>query len=377
MKTALVHDWLTAMRGGEKVLEVLCELLPSSDLYTMVYVPGRTTSRIEDRRIVPSWLNRLPGVGRYYRYLLPLMPAAASGISIRGYDLVVAISHCVAHGVKVAPGSRFVCYCNTPMRYAWDTANSYSVGRWGGDPRYWALRRLRRHLQAWDRRASTRVDEYISNSQNVRRRVLRCYGKDSAVIYPPVDTDFYHPAKVSVGDFYLWVGALAPYKRIDLALEAFRRLGRKLVVIGEGQDLAWARRTAPGNVELLGRQPDEVLRRYYRTCRALVFPSEEDFGIVPLEVQACGRPVIAYGKGGGLETVVGLDTAGTTGRPTGVFFDQPTAQSLVEAVLLFESHEHAFDPDVIRVQALRFSRTRCRQDLERYLFNGRQEARSS
>jgi len=373
MRTALVHDWLTGLRGGEKVLDVLCELMPQSDLYTMIYVPGRVTPRVENRRIVTSWLNRLPGVRRYYRYLLPLMPSAARRLKLRGYDLVVAVSHCVAHGVDVAEGTRFVCYCLTPMRYAWEMLDSYFPRRRRFDPRYWVLRWLGSRLRAWDCRSAERVTEFVAVSGHIKGRIKRCYGRDSAVIYPPVDTEYHRPLDERPGNFYLWAGALAPYKRIDLAVGAFAKLDRELIVIGEGQGLARARRAAPSNVRFLGRQPDEALRRHYATCKALVFPGEEDFGIVPLEAQACGRPVIAYGRGGALETVIGLETAGANICPTGVFFDEPTAESLVEAVHRFEEHEREFRPEAIRANALRFSRERCRAALKDCLFPNQAE----
>lgn len=366
VRCALVHDWLTGLRGGEKVLDVLCELLPESDLYTLVHTPGSVTSRIEGRRIVTSWLNRLPAVHRGYRYFLPLMPLAARGLKLRGYDLVVAVSHCVAHGVALDDGTRFVCYCLTPMRYAWDMLDAYFPGGRRLDPRYWALRLLGGPLRAWDRCAARRVGEYIAVSRHVKERIARHYGRDSVVIYPPVDTDYYHPLDRAPGDFYLWVGTIAPYKRVDLALNAFAGLDRRLIVIGEGQDLARARRMAPPNVRFLGAQPDEVLREHYTTCRALVFPGEEDFGIVPVEAQACGRPVIAYGRGGARETVVDL-AAAPSRPPTGVLFPEPTAESLIEAVRRFELHEQDFDPAAIRAHALQFSRDRCKAALRNHL----------
>ncbi|HUW57287.1 MAG TPA: glycosyltransferase [Planctomycetota bacterium] len=370
MRTALVHDWLTGMRGGEKVLDVLCELLPGSDLYALIHLPGRVTPRIEERRIVTSWLNRLPGLERGYRCLLPLMPSAARGLRLRGYDLVVAVSHCVAHGVTVSDGTRFVCYCLTPMRYVWDTEGTYLAGRSRGDLRYRLLRRLGGAFRRWDRRAAERVTEYVSISRSVQERVRQCYGRDSTVIHPPVDTTFYHPVGPREGDFYLWAGALAPYKRIDLALEAFRRLDARLVVIGEGQDLSWARRTAPRNVTFLGRTSDEVLRRHYASCRALISPGEEDFGIVQVEAQACGCPVIAYGKGGVLDTVVPLEAGDAAGKPTGVFFTEPSADGLVGAIRRFERHRDRFDPSAIRAQALVFDLSTCRRALKRYLLPG-------
>ena len=365
MRTALVHDWLTGYRGGEKVLDLLCELLPESDLYTIIHVPGSTTPRIDERRIVSSWLSRLPGVRHYYRWLIPLMPSAAASFRLSGYDLVFAVSHSVAHGVHVAPGTRFIVYCNTPMRYAWRTMENYFPTGGRLDPRYWALKAIRIPLQVWDRRAASRVTEYIANCHNVAQRIRECYGRESDVIYPPVDTEYYHPMDLPRGDFYLWAGALAPYKRLDLAVEAFRRLERPLVVIGDGQDFSKARSKAPSHIRFLGWQPDEVLRQHYATCRALVFPGEEDFGIVPLEAQACGTPVIAYARGGALETVLDVEAGGQENAATGILFKEPTPESLVEAVLKFERVEGHFNRAEMRRNALRFSREKCRDALRK------------
>ena len=366
LRAALVHDWLTGYRGGEKVLEVFCELLPEADIYTLIHLPGTVIPAIEEHAITASWLNRLPGVGRYYRYLLPVMPAVARRMRVRGYDLVVAVSHCVAHGVDTAGCGRFITYCLTPMRYAWGATGAYFGRKHRLDARYWVLRLLRGYLRRWDRRAAARVGEIVADCRCIHERVRRHYGRESAIIYPPVDTEFYHPLNLPREDFYLWVGALAPYKRIDLVLDAFRGGERRVVVIGEGQDLKAARRAAPPNVSFLGRQPDAVLREHYARCRALLFPGEEDFGIVPLEAQACGCPVIAYGTGGALETVV--DLASSQGKPTGVYFHEATAASLAGAVQRFEYHEGTFDPAALRTHALGFSRERCTAALKAYLF---------
>lgn len=364
MKIALVHDWLTGYRGGEKILEILCELLPQSDLYTIIHVPGSTTPRIEQRRIISSWLSRLPGVKNYYRWLLPLMPSAASSLRLEGYDLVFAISHSVAHGVTVAEGTRFIVYCNTPMRYAWRTLENYFPGKLRIDPRYWLLRTVRSQLQAWDRKASTKPAEYIANSRNIAARIHECYGRESDVIYPPVDTDFYQPMDTQRQDFYLWAGALAPYKRMDIAMDAFRILKNPLVVIGNGQQLRACQKRAPENIHFLGWQPDEVLRRHYSTCKALIFPGEEDFGIVPLEAQACGAPVVAYGKGGSLETVLDAEAAENENNATGVFFRDPDAESLAKAVLKLEAIYGSFNKVAIRQNALKFDRVPCTDALK-------------
>jgi glycosyltransferase involved in cell wall biosynthesis len=357
VRCALVHDWLTGYRGGEKVLEVFCDILPDADIYTMIYHPGTITPAIEEHRITPSWLNQLPGGRKHYRYLLPLMPAVAQRFKVSGYDLVIAINHCVAQGVDASDSGKLISYCLTPMRYAWDMLDSYFTKTKVVDPRYWALKALRGYLKRWDRRAAERVTEFVTDCANIRERVQRCYGRDSQIIYPPVDTNYYQLSQTKREDFYLWVGAMAPYKRIDLALEAFSRLGKKLVIIGEGQDAAWARKAGAEGVTFLGRQPDEVLLDHYARCRALVFPGEEDFGIVPLEAQACGCPVIAYGKGGALETVV--DVGSTDCAPTGLYFYEPTVESLIDAIKRFEECQSSFAPDAVREHALGFSYEKC------------------
>jgi glycosyltransferase involved in cell wall biosynthesis len=362
MKAALVHDWLTGYRGGEKVLELLCELLPGADIYTLVHRAGTTTPAIERHRIAGSWLSRLPGVGRYYRYLLPLMPAVAGHTRVAGYDLVIAVNHCVAHGVDARGSDRFVAYYLTPMRYAWGPTEAYFAGGPALDPRYWAMRVVRPFLRAWDRRAASRVSELVADSRCVRDRIRQYYGREAAIIYPPVDTDFYRPLGLPREEFYLWVGALAPYKRVELALEACRRLGRKLVVIGTGQAAGLVERVRPRGVTALGWQPDEVIREHYARATALIFPGEEDFGIVPLEAQACGCPVIAYAKGGVLETVI--DFTSSAKSPTGIFFRQPTVESLVGAMEEFERRAGVFRPEALRKHALAFSRQRARAAFE-------------
>jgi glycosyltransferase involved in cell wall biosynthesis len=304
-RVALVHDWLTGMRGGEKCLEVLCRRWPHARLFTLLHRPGAVSEAIE--RLAPrtTFLQRLPQVHRYYRFLLPLMPAAAAMWRVPRADLIVSFSHCVAKAVKPPAGAAHVCYCFTPMRYAWHMRESYFGGRLAG-LKAKAVARLLGALRDWDRRTATRVTHFVAISQTVQRRIAECYGRSSDVIYPPVDTEFYCPAPVPRDDSYLVVSAFAPYKRLDLAIAACNRLGRHLVIIGVGQDEARLRALAGPSVRFLGWQPDTVIRDYLRRCRALLFPGEEDFGIVPVEAQACGAPVIAFGRGGATESVTPL-----------------------------------------------------------------------
>jgi len=342
MRVAIVHDWLTGMRGGEKVLRSICRCFPHADLLTLLHVPGSCCDEIERMRIRTSWLDDLPAVERYYRNLLPAMPQAIEAFEAGQYDLVLSSSHCVAKGVLRRPGTLHICYCHSPMRYVWsqDVAYHRTMGLKGVP-----LRLIRGYLRAWDRRSATHVDHFIANSANVAGRIARTYGREAEVVYPPIDTDFLSPADVEREAFYLMVSAMAPYKRVDHAIEAFASLGTPLVVIGSGQQYNKLRRLAPVNVKLIGWQDDKVVRDHYRRCRALIFPGEEDFGMVPLEAMACGAPVIAYGAGGALETVRCINTVSS--RPTGLCYRPQTTQALVEAVVEFERRASQYDHDHI------------------------------
>jgi glycosyltransferase involved in cell wall biosynthesis len=360
----LVHDWLTGMRGGEKCLEILCRRWPSARLYTLLYKQGSVGPIIGSQRIVTSFLQRLPNVENYYRYLLPLMPTAAAGWRLPACDLVVSLSHCVAKSVRVPEGARHVCYCFTPMRYAWHQQHAYFRGQGLARLKARLADRILERLRVWDRETAAGVDHFLAISKTVQQRIRDCYGRPSQVIYPPVATNFYTPAPVPRDDFYLVVGALAPYKRIDLAIDACRRLGKPLVVIGAGQDAARLSRQAGAGVQWLGWQTNEQIRDALRRCRALLFPGEEDFGIVPVEAQACGAPVIAFGQGGATETVLPL---GQRHEPTGVWFGEQTAESLADAIERFERDQGEFSPQAARKQALLFQEARFREELFEYL----------
>ncbi|GBD35022.1 GDP-mannose-dependent monoacylated alpha-(1-6)-phosphatidylinositol monomannoside mannosyltransferase [bacterium HR36] len=370
LRVALVHDWLLAYRGGERVLAELCRLFPQADLYTLFYRPGSTHPVIENRRIQVSWLGHLPAVHRYYRWLLPLYPLAARTLRLGSYDLVISSSHAAAKAVAIAPRTIHVCYCHTPMRYVWHMRREYFPA-----PRNWLARArdgLLDALQTWDRRTAGNVDYFIANSQTVQRRIRECYGRASTVIYPPVDTDFYRPAAVPRREYYLVVGALVPYKRIDLAVAACTRLGRDLLIIGTGSEAKRLRAIAGPTVRFAGWLPDELVREHLQRCRALIFPGEEDFGMVPVEAQACGTPVIALGRGGATETVIPPEHSD---QPTGLWFGEPTVESLCEAILRFEAHGHLFRRETCRRNALRFSRTRFRVALCQFVAHlGTQES---
>ena len=363
-RVVLVHDWLTGMRGGEKCLEPLARRWPQARLLTLLHKRGSVSPAIERLAIQPSLLNRLPRVDRYYRYLLPAMPFAA-GWKVADADLVVSLSHCIAKSARPPKGVPHVCYCFTPMRYAWHMKDSY-FRKTGLISRLKAavIGRMLASIRDWDRRTADRVTHYIAISRTVQQRIRECYDRDSVIIYPPVDTEFYTPAAVPREDFYLVVSALAPYKRFDLAIEACSRLGKKLVVIGSGQDAKKLQAKAGPGIAFLGWQSDEAIRDHLRRAKALLFPGEEDFGIVPLEAQACGCPVIAFGRGGATETVRAL---GDVVEPTGVLFNEQTPDAVVEAIERFESHADRFDPRAARRQAVLFRKERFEQELLAYL----------
>ena len=360
MRVALAHDWLTGLRGGERVLDEHARLYPDADLYTLIHVAGSTTDRIESLRIHASPLSRLPGVERHYRKLLPLFPWAISRLSVADCDLVLSTSHAVAKGIRAPAGATHLCYCFTPMRYVWDLADVY-LGR---GPRRALSAPLVGALRRWDRRTSgpDHVQRFVAISHNVAERIRRRYGREASVIYPPVDVHRFAKRPSEVEDWYLLVGGFVSYKREDVALEAFRALGIPLRVAGDGPGRAALERRAPPNVQFLGRVSDEVLADLYSRCRALIYPQEEDFGIVPVEAQAAGRPVIAYAAGGARETVVPLGYP--RGRaPTGLWFAPQTPQALARAVRSFEDASSAFDPEAIRAHAAAFSAERYRREI--------------
>ncbi len=368
-RVVLVHDWLTGMRGGEKCLEVLCRRWPHAYLFTLLHRPGSVSPAIERLRLRTSFLNLFPESHRYYRYLLPLMPAAAASWRLPSCDLIVSFSHCVAKAVR-SPRSSIphVCYCFTPMRYAWHMQKAYFGGQRLRGIRARLLEHFLHSLRQWDRRTSKSVTHFIAISQTVQRRIAECYHRDSTVIYPPVDTDFYHPAPLPREDFYLAVSAFAPYKRLDLAIQACNALRRPLLLIGSGQEEKRLRALAGPTVHFLGWQPDAVIRDHLRRCRALLFPGEEDFGIVPVEAQACGAPVIAFGRGGATETVIPPELS-RFGEPTGLWFAEQSVEALAEALIQFEKNRHLFSPSAARRQALRFNAARFAKELFSYLDN--------
>jgi glycosyltransferase involved in cell wall biosynthesis len=354
MKVAIVHYWLVGMRGGEKVLECLCELYPDADIYTLVMDRSKLSSTIAKHKITTSFLQKLGG-RHFYQKLLPLMPPALEAFDLSGYDLILSSEAGPAKGIVPPPDSVHICYCHSPMRYIWDLyPEYYKRSGWLGRL---ALTLTSSWLRAWDVTTSLRVDHFIANSAFVAKRIEKYYRRESTVIHPPVDLARF-ALSGTVGDYYLCAGQITPYKRVDLAIEACKRLGRRLVIIGSGAT-SEMRRRAGENVTFLDKVDDETMARYFSQCRALLFPGVEDFGIVPLEVMASGRPVIAYRRGGALETVA-------EGR-TGVFFDRQTVESLVQAITDFETRIDDFDPVALREHAEGWNRATFKARLSAFI----------
>jgi len=363
VRVALVHDWLTGMRGGERVLEALVQRFPRAELYTLVHVPGSVSKEIESLPIHTSALSRVPGVARHYRKLLPLFPWAARSLRLTGYDLVVSVHHAVAKSVSIAPGTPHLCYCLTPMRYIWDQRDAYMGSGPTGGLRRMAAAPLAAALRRFDVRTSGagQVTHYSAISSAVGDRVARHYGRRACVVHPPVDVERIQPNGRAPDDFFLLVGAFVPYKMEELALEAFRDTARRLVVVGNGPTRRALQSRAPKNVEFRGYVEDAELEDLYARCRALIYPQEEDFGLVAVEAQAAGRPVIAYGRGGAADTVRPLlDTRNEDdgSPPTGIWFGVQSVKALRAGLERFEALEASFDPVAIRRHAEGFSRAR-------------------
>jgi glycosyltransferase involved in cell wall biosynthesis len=364
MKVALVHDWLTGMRGGEKCLEVFCEIFPDADLYTLVYEPHGVSPPIQRMNVITSWIGRLPGAQRYFRYFLPLFPKTIESFELGDYDLILSSSHCVAKGIYPYRALH-IAYMYTPMRYIWDMEDAYLAGGTSLLSRA-GLSVCRPYLRRWDLRSAERVNQFIAISNNVAAKINRIYGRSAEVIYPPVDIDKFYVAD-AVEPYYLITSALVPYKRIDVAVDAFNRLQLPLKIAGEGPLGRFLQRRAKPNIEFLGWVDQVRLAELYANCQALIFPGEEDFGIVPLEAQASGRPVIGFKKGGLLETVIGLDGSSSQVYPTGLFFSEQRAESLIAAVELYQKSQGQFRPDHIRQHAAKFSRERFKQESAEYI----------
>lgn len=360
MRVAIVHYWLIGMRGGEKVVEALCEMFPQADIFTHVYVPDAVSETIRRHRVMTTFINSLPAASRLYKRYLPLMPLALEQLDLSEYDLVLSSESGPAKGVIPPPATRHLCYCHSPMRYLWNMFHDYR--RQSGLLTRWAMPPLAHYLRVWDTVSASRVDHYVANSQAVAGRIRRYYGRPADVVWPPVDVGAFEPVGADErGDYMLMVGELVAYKRPDLAVEAFNRMGRKLVVIGGGEMLDRIRKLAGPTVTVLGPAPFTELRDHYARCQALIFPGEEDFGIVPVEAMASGRPVIAYGRGGATETV----------KPgvSGLLFDEQSIDALIAAVEGFSDSD--FAPETVVAHARQFSRdifiAKMREQIDRLM----------
>lgn len=360
MKVALVHDWLTGLRGGERCLQAFLHLYPQADIFTLLHVPGSTDKLIDARVKETSLIQRLPFARKLYRLCLPLYPYAVRQFNFTGYDLVISLSHAAAKNITVPRGTLHVCYCFTPMRYVWDQARFYFGG---ATPLLWPLIKT---LRAWDVRGSEGVDAFVAISDFVAARIRCFYGRDATVIYPPVETSWIEPASPgSAGEAFLCAGALVPYKRLDRVVHAFNLLGEKLWIVGRGPEEKRLRAMARSNIEFFGHVPDQELANFYRRCRALIFPGVEDFGLVPLECMAAGRPVIGLYDGALRETVSGVKPWNVSGlepaKASGVFIKKSLSgaaaelDSLLTSIYYFMRHEQEFQVDSCVRQAQAFS----------------------
>lgn len=351
VKIALAHHWFLNVSGGERVCSAIYETLDNPDVFCILAreegLPGNMRSAV----VRQSFIEHLPGAARYHRYYAALFPLAVESLDVRDYDLVVSSDSAAMKGIITRPDTCHICYCHSPMRYAWSMAHEYMRGR--GHLMRGVMSVVMHYLRLWDHCAASRVDYFVCNSHTVRERIRKYYRRDAKIIYPPCDVE-------GVGDtagedgYYLFVGRLVDYKRADLAVKSFSRSGRRLVVVGNGPQERFLKSIASRNVEFLGWVHDEELRSLYARCRAVVFPGEEDFGIVPVEAQACGKPVIAYGRGGATETVIPGET--------GLWFREQTPEALDSAVSEFERSMDSFDPGIIRRHAEKFNSDRFKRE---------------
>ncbi len=368
MRVALVHDYLNQYGGAEKVLEAFLEIFPDAPIYTLLYDQKIVDKFFPNRKIRTSFLQKIPFIKKHHRIFPPLMPLAIEKLNLSDYDLVLSDSAAFGKGVITGPDTLHICYCHTPIRYAWDDSHKYIKEFSMFKLAKFFVPIFMNYLRLWDREAAYRVDKFICNSNFVAQRIKKYYKQDSEVIYPPVDIESFGlagPAKNGV-NYFLIVGRLLPYKRFDMAIEAFNKLELPLKIIGNGPEMKKLKRMANWNIEFLGEIGNKDLKRYYQECQALIFPQEEDFGIVALEAMACGRPVIAYRGGGALESVL-------EGK-TGVFFDEQTVDSLVEAVKKFDASK--FDSKVIYRYALKFDKEHFKKKIKEFVDKNLKEFKS-
>jgi glycosyltransferase involved in cell wall biosynthesis len=365
LRVALVHHWLIGMRGGEKVLEAFCRIFPNADIFTLVCEPAAISEAIKQHRISTSWIQNLPRASQYYSHYLPLFPFAIEQFDLSGYDLVISSDAVVSKGVITRPETCHICYCHTPMRYAWSAYHTYLRAVESSWKRK-LLPFFMNYLRTWDLASASRVDYFVANSQTVANRIAKYYRREACVIFPPVAVSSFSIAESS-DDYFLAVGQLVPYKRFDLAIAAFNQLKYPLVIVGEGPEYSRLKRAAGQNIRFAGRLSDSELSSCLSRCRALVFPGEEDFGMVVVEAHACGRPVIALARGGALETIVP--------EVNGLLFEEETAQSLAAAVQRFVSVESEFQPQPIRGTAAPFDENRFSAEVTAFISDKTEEHR--
>ena len=356
LKVALIHDWLTGQRGGEKVLEVLCEIFPEAPIFTLFHIPGTQIKEVEEREIHTSFLQRMPFLRKKYRFYLPMFPLAVELFDLQDFDMVVSSSHCVAKGAIPRPDALHVCYIHSPVRYAWNQYFSYfspqKLGFFSRKVVPFSIHRLR----LWDESSSHRVDHFIANSKATAQRVKKYYRRESQGIYPPVESNFFRPDEKQE-DYFLIVSALVPYKKVDLAIQAFNLNGRILKIVGQGPEYKRLKKMSRANIQFLGSIDKDSLLKTYQQARALIMPGEEDLGINALEAQACGIPVVSYSRGGALETVISGET--------GVFFSSLSTDSLTAALDKLETI--TFNKETIRAHALNYSRDKFKDKINVFL----------
>lgn len=366
INTAVVADWLVTYAGAERVLCEMLKTVPHADLFAVIDFIDETTRKkyFQGKLAQTTFIQHLPFSQKKYRNYLPFMPYAIEQLDVSKYDVVISSSHAVAKGILTGPDQLHISYVHSPIRYAWDLQHQYlNELNLNKGIKSLIIRWLLHKIRMWDYRTSNGVDYFIANSKFIARRIKKVYGRDADVIYPPVNTDMFQP-KDNKDDYYVTASRMVPYKKIDLIVESFSHMkDKKLVVIGDGPDMEKIKAKASSNIEILGYQNNDVMQEYMRNAKAFVFAAEEDFGITPVEAQACGTPIIAFGKGGALETVVGKNAE----NPTGVFFEEQKIESVVTAVNSFEREQHIYTPENCRLNALKFSTDRFNQEFSKYI----------
>ena len=378
LRIAIVHYWFVNRRGGERVVEALARMFPRADLFSLVVDPEKLHPTLRERSIKTSFLQKVPGGKRWHRHMLPFYPFALEQFDLSDYDLVLSSESGPAKGVLTNSRTCHVCYCHSPMRYLWDFYHGYRKGRSLGALSRPVFSLASHYLRMWDAASAQRVDHFVANSQTVAARIRKHYRREAAVIHPPVDVRAGYLSS-QIKDYYLFAGQLVDYKRADIAIEACNRLGRRLHVVGEGEQYKRLRRLAGPSITFCGPLSDQELHEQYAHCRALVFPGEEDFGIVPVEAMSFGRPVIAYGRGGATETVerFSQQDAGVTATSSGMFFEKQTPESLMDSMLAFEKLQSQFSPFWIKQSVERFDESHFTASLGEFLARKMREFRSS